>query len=207
MTTPKFLRSLFLNELGLLPTQNIRSIMKVLMIDTKEECYEIMKIIYEETQKPNRSALQLKPVNRFDNLPLDLKRLIKSYLPPNKIIQGINDSFMTLTKYDVNPETQKREPHTYLERRNFEHKQRNKRLEEKRQYRYCYFIKDYPIDYIIKNIKLLEAQKKISDEEAHTKSATTKYGSYASHQELQDKLNERFKPVVWKPSGNCLINW
>ena len=104
MTTPKFLRTLFLNELGLLPTQNIRSIMKVLMIDTKEECYEIMKIIYEETQKPNRSvgetpnksggfALPLKPVNRFDNLPLDLKRLIKSYLPPNKLHQEIHSKF------------------------------------------------------------------------------------------------------------------
>jgi hypothetical protein len=177
--------------------------MKVFMIDTKEECYEIMKIIYEETKKPIS-----KPVNRFDNLPLDLKRLIKSYLPPNKIIQGINDSFMTCTYYKVNPETQKREPHTYKERTNFEQKQRNIRLEEKRQYRYCYFIKDYPIEYIIKNIRELEAKKKIRDEEAYTKSAATKYGgSYASHQELQDKLNERFKPVVWKPSGNCLINW
>jgi hypothetical protein len=98
-----------------------------------------------------------------------LKRLIKSYLPPNYIVKGINDSFMTCTKYEINPETQKREPHTYKERRNFEQEQRNKRLEEKRQYRYSWFIKDYPIDYIIKNIKVLEEQKKISDEEAHTR--------------------------------------
>ena len=184
------------------------------MIDTKEECYEIMRIIYEETQKENPRRLATHPAklpveNRFDNLPIELKSLIKSFLPPNYIVQGINNSFMTRTRYDINPETQKREPNTYLERINFEQKQRNNILKKQREYRYSWFIKYYQIDYIIKNITELETQRKIMIDELHTKSAATKYGYglYASPQELQDKLNERFKPIVWKPSGKCMMTW
>ena len=83
MTTNKQLRGLYKTELGLKPTQNIRSIMKVLNIETKEECYEVMALMHAEALRPSEPSVQTVVVNRFDNLPIELKALIKSYVEPH----------------------------------------------------------------------------------------------------------------------------
>lgn len=102
MTTNKQLRDLFKTELGLKPTQNIRSIMKVLNIETKEECYEVMKLMHAEALRPIEKLVQTVVMNRFDNLPIELKALIKSYVEPHVMFSYIKnklDGFDTWDEY------------------------------------------------------------------------------------------------------------
>jgi len=176
MSTNKQLRDLFKTELGLKSTQNIRSIMKVLNIETKEECYEVMALMYAESVRPSEKLVVM---NRFDNLPIELKALIKSYLPPNPIIKEIKEAFSSASLLKF-----------------YQLKLRNKKLDEKRKYRYSFFLRKHPIDYVIKNLRELEEKRKVELEEQHTLSVMNQGKSRETHY---------YKREPWKPSGVCLL--
>jgi len=188
MTTNQQLRNLFKTELGLKSTQNIRSIMKVLNIETKEECYEVMALMYAESVRPIE---KLVVINRFDDLPIELKALIKSYLPPNPIIKAIKEIFSLESKL-----------------RFYDLKLRNKKLDEKRNHRYSYFIKKHPIDYVIKNLRELEKKRKVELDEQQTLSVMNqgKARDNACIERRETFLRTHYyKREPWKPTGICLL--
>ena len=84
-TTKKMLRSFFKTELNLNPSVNIRTIMKTIGAESKEECYIIMSECYNQVlliESKHRDELPVTQVkNRYYDLPNELIDIIQSYKP------------------------------------------------------------------------------------------------------------------------------
>ena len=176
--------------------------MKVLNIETKEECYEVMKLMHAEAVRPSEKLVRTVVVNRFDNLPMELKALIKSYVPPNPIIKALKEAFG---------------PGSYL--RSLKLQARNVRLDEKRKHRYAWFLSKHPIDYVIKNLRKLEEKRKDEVDAQRTLSVMNQGIAKANASREQKETFSRthyydertyqwrYKGEPWKPSGTCLLSF
>ena len=150
----KTLRDFFKTELNLPPSVNIRTIMKTIGAESKEECYIIMEECYERVKFLENNVAIVEVKNRYYDLPDELKTLIKEFVPKHIFHQHLlSTGFHDVDNYHPY--------HRYA--LNDEKIERNHEMVYKRQDKYKKYIGKYPMEYIIKQFKDVVRQTQIKE--------------------------------------------